>query len=984
MIQILSAICICAITFHIWFPQNEKLAKFQKLFTSQTVVLCFSDQQFILTRKIFDNKTQKNNEKNNCNGDALFPYSSSNQKMEIPLIYLCATIWHETENEMTQLLKSIFRLDRDQYSRRIARKKYGIKDSNFYRFEAHLIVDDAFEIADDFTGSLQSNMTADNYHLIKKPNQFVEQLIDVIGKTTCLVHGREDLKPKDPIKILTPYGGRLIWIMPGRNKLIAHLKDKDRIRHRKRWSQVMYMYYLLSYLFNRRCFPKNSNNQLKLNKLYSKTKNHAMHNDFVVYNDFSRENYIENEDDFVGFSLYLKTLPEKIKRRIQNTYILALDGDIDFDPQSVLLLMDRMRKSPKIGAVCGRIHPIGSGPMVWYQQFEYAVGHWLQKAAEHKLGCVLCSPGCFSLFRGSALLDDNIVRRYADKANEAYEYVQYDQGEDRWLCTLLLQQGYRVDYCAASDAYTFAPQTFDEFFNQRRRWMPSTVANTISLLKSAFHTIKVNDEFSTPYIFYQCILLISTILGPGTIILTIASAFRTVFHHLTLTESYIFGTLPAVFYIVVCFTTRPKTQILIGAILTSIYAVIMSMVLVATMAQILSGKDNWNPSTIFLPFVTFVFCTTAILHPKEMKNLLHGLIYLITLPGGYLLLVIYSFSNLHIVSWGTREIVNRKNKDKNTSIRKNNETFMENALKLNGFFRTLFLGKRPSKKCHERQSSSLSSENFEQYVLNLNNDPTSSNVRELRKTGSSSNIKELTEKRKRNYPLQSSPFNQKENLTRITFKTIKEFRQMKNSSIKVNRSDWIDNNKFLGDGPRLALLSEEKEFWDELIKEYLHPLDKDHQKELKIQQDLITLRNNSCFAFYMLNLLWVVWHYQLDYVSQRFTSLLLPIGRLWNNDECHLQPLGLLFMSVFVVILTLQFFTMLIHRWGTFLEILGSTKILTNSSKDNISKLTPEALFNIVQNLDYQISVEDPEFDESEETDLSISMLSAIANVEST
>ena len=50
--------------------------------------------------------------------------------------------------------------------------------------------------------------------------------------------------------------------------------------------------------------------------------------------------------------------------------------------------------------------------MQWYQKFEYAVGHWLQKATEHVLGCVLCSPGCFSLFRGWAVMDDNVMRTY--------------------------------------------------------------------------------------------------------------------------------------------------------------------------------------------------------------------------------------------------------------------------------------------------------------------------------------------------------------------------------------------------------------------------------------------------------------------------------------------------------------------------------------------------------------------------------------------
>ena len=112
----------------------------------------------------------------------------------------------------------------------------------------------------------------------------------------------------------------------------------------------------------------------------------------------------------------------------ENSFLLTLDGEIDFKADSVNLLVDRMKKNGKVGAACGRIHPIGTGPVVWYQKFEYAIGHWLQKAAEHMLGCVLCSPGCFSLFRGSAIMDDNVMRTYATKSTEARHYVQYDQG----------------------------------------------------------------------------------------------------------------------------------------------------------------------------------------------------------------------------------------------------------------------------------------------------------------------------------------------------------------------------------------------------------------------------------------------------------------------------------------------------------------------------------------------------------------------------
>ncbi len=46
---------------------------------------------------------------------------------------------------------------------------------------------------------------------------------------------------------------------------------------------------------------------------------------------------------------------------MENTYLLALDGDVDFRPEAVRLLVDRMKKNKKVGAACGRIHPIGSG-----------------------------------------------------------------------------------------------------------------------------------------------------------------------------------------------------------------------------------------------------------------------------------------------------------------------------------------------------------------------------------------------------------------------------------------------------------------------------------------------------------------------------------------------------------------------------------------------------------------------------------------------
>ena len=188
-------------------------------------------------------------------------------------------------------------------------------------------------------------------------NKFVKDFVDCIDEAGSYVH-QTDIRLGPPKKIPTPYGGRLIYTLPGKTQMIIHLKDKAKIRHKKRWSQVMYMYYLLGLKFAEQPISQ-----------------------------------------------------ERKEVLAENTYLLTLDGDIDFQPEAVAHLVDLMKKNKMLGAACGRIHPVGSGPMVWYQLFEYAIGHWLQKATEHMIGCVLCSPGCFSLFRGKALMDDNVMRR---------------------------------------------------------------------------------------------------------------------------------------------------------------------------------------------------------------------------------------------------------------------------------------------------------------------------------------------------------------------------------------------------------------------------------------------------------------------------------------------------------------------------------------------------------------------------------------------
>ena len=81
----------------------------------------------------------------------------------------------------------------------------------------------------------------------------------------------------------------------------------------------------------------------------------------------------------LGHRLVGQNLDARRKQNIaDNTYILTLDGDVDFKPSAVQLLVDRMKKNEKVGAACGRIHPIGMGKAVYHSYFAIKGGKMIQ------------------------------------------------------------------------------------------------------------------------------------------------------------------------------------------------------------------------------------------------------------------------------------------------------------------------------------------------------------------------------------------------------------------------------------------------------------------------------------------------------------------------------------------------------------------------------------------------------------------------------
>ena len=469
------------------------------------------------------------------------------------------------------------------------------------------------------------------------------------------------------------------------------------------------------------------------------------------------------------------------------------------------------------------------------------------------------------------------------------------------MCTLLLQQGHRIDYCAGADALTFAPETFNEFFNQRRRWAPSTLANMMDLLSSWHDTVRINDNISRPYILYQFILMASTILAPSTIILMITGSYHSVLG-LGVWGSYLLSILPVFVYIVICMTMKSDFQITAAAVLSAIFTVVMMIATVGTIISIVT-ENFGSPNVVFLTGLVLVFTIAGVLHPQEFFCLVYGLLYFLTVPSTFILLTVYYLCNLNNVSWGTRETPKKKTKAE----------------------------EEEEKKVQEEKQKKKESKSF---LNRLGVNKLISDARELIRTmmGIKGDESKLESKAiQTDESVKTPPPVVKEKnplLERQQSKTVTIVEDVTPPGWEPNpeRPYWF-HMEYMGNGRLEKLSEDELDFWRFIIKKYLHPLDEDKSQKEKINNDLISLKNNVVFIYFMINFLWTVITLQLQTMEDKLKDFYI-IQKY--------EPLSLMFLSVFAFCITLQFFSMFIHRWGTFLHLMSSTRIdwLKNASTE--------------------------------------------------
>ncbi|CAI9728459.1 Hypothetical predicted protein [Octopus vulgaris] len=291
------------------------------------------------------------------------------------------------------------------------------------------------------------------------------------------------------------------------------------------------------------------------------------------------------------------------------TYILATDADMEFDDKSLARLIDLCNRDKNIGGACGRTSPIGhcNTPVVWYQKFEYA------------------------------------------------------KGEDRWLCTLMMLKGWKLEYSSYSHNSTFCPDTFLEFLKQRKRWVLSEMSNLILVFGNIRRLTQNNSTFTLIYIIYILQMFLLVMLSPGTTVVVLTISLDILFGLSCLyTTPFCIGSL--ILYSVICSTRSIEAQsavtsaitIFLGGIVLSVSVGYMKFFVVDTIDDLQDGQLQFKQYYLILLLMTAVLYA-ALIHPKEAWTLIHGLTFLVVFPAMYILLPFYAVSNIVDQRWGTRE-----------------------------------------------------------------------------------------------------------------------------------------------------------------------------------------------------------------------------------------------------------------------------------------------------------------------------------------
>ena len=84
-------------------------------------------------------------------------------------------------------------------------------------------------------------------------------------------------------------------------------------------------------------------------------------------------------------------------------------------------------------------------------------------------------------------------------------------------------------------------------------------------------------------------IMIGTVLGPGTIFLMLVGAINSAFG-LNMNDAFIYNLIPILGFMIVCYSLKTDMQLFVAQILSAAYALLMMAVVVGIIKQVTKGQ----------------------------------------------------------------------------------------------------------------------------------------------------------------------------------------------------------------------------------------------------------------------------------------------------------------------------------------------------------------------------------------------------------
>ncbi|GAA5870574.1 hypothetical protein JCM8547_002051 [Rhodosporidiobolus lusitaniae] len=391
-------------------------------------------------------------------------------------------------------------------------------------------------------------------------------------------------------------------------------------------------------------------------------------------------------------------------RALRPNVCILLDVGTKPSGDSLYHLWKAFDKHPHVGGACGEITvDVGRGcsnlinPLVAAQNFEYKMSNILDKSLESTFGFISVLPGAFSAYRYKALLGKPLDEYFAGEAMHApgaivslAESNKY-LAEDRILCFELItkqNEAWVLRYVKSAVASTDAPDKLAEFVSQRRRWVNGSFFASL-YATTRFYRIWTSGQsvfrklaFSLLFL-YNLIQIFFSFIG--------ISSFYLAFYFLCTsavanTEHIPFGTveagedvisiaknvyIAALGITVVCsLGNKPAGSKYYYWAAVVVFAALFCLALYCTVWTIywavphtvagwedvdaLLSSSGFRNIVIALASTYLLYIVASILHMDPWHMVTSFFQYMLFMPMYINLLPIYSMSNLHDISWGTK------------------------------------------------------------------------------------------------------------------------------------------------------------------------------------------------------------------------------------------------------------------------------------------------------------------------------------------